>query len=110
MPNRTQPENNRPSFTSSCPAVIWEANARPAPEPSERDAFHALVTTYNRGSSEVALEMYRTHLFNARDKAIADFCREVNARAEEKMLTSHKLEGMHYASMREILKERGIEL
>lgn len=35
------------------------------------------------------------------------FYQEVCKRAEEKMLTSHKLEGMHYAAMREIMKELG---
>lgn len=38
------------------------------------------------------------------------FVREVNARTEQKMLQTHKLEGSHYAAMRELLKEWGIEV
>lgn len=43
------------------------------------------------------------------DMLLQAFVREVNARAEQKMLQTHKLEGSHYAAMRELLKEWGIE-
>lgn len=43
------------------------------------------------------------------DKLLQAFVREVNTRAEAKMLKTHKLEGSHYAAMRALLKEWGIE-
>lgn len=41
--------------------------------------------------------------------AIRDFCREVNERAEQKMLITGKLEGSHKAAMDELLKEWGLK-
>lgn len=40
--------------------------------------------------------------------AIRMFCEEIEARAEVKMMVTGKLEGSHYAAMREIRKELGI--
>jgi hypothetical protein len=37
--------------------------------------------------------------------AIRRFVAEVERRAEAKMLRTHKLEGMHYAAMKELLAE-----
>ena len=44
-------------------------------------------------------------LKGVRDEAIKFFYNEVCRRAEQKMLTSHKLEGMHYAAMQEVMKD-----
>lgn len=41
-------------------------------------------------------------------EAIAIFIKMVEERAEEYMLKTHKLEGMHYAAMKEIAKELGL--
>lgn len=41
---------------------------------------------------------------------IERFSREINRRAEQQMSAGHKPEGAHYAAMREILKEWGIEV
>lgn len=35
------------------------------------------------------------------------FCEEVNRRAEANMLKTGKLEGSHYAAMRQLMKEMG---
>lgn len=37
--------------------------------------------------------------------AIRAFCDEVNRRAEANMLKTHKLEGSHYAAMKQLMKE-----
>lgn len=36
---------------------------------------------------------------------IREFIAEVEKRAEEKMLITHKLEGSHYAAMKQVFKE-----
>jgi hypothetical protein len=43
-------------------------------------------------------------------EAIKAFYAEVCRRAENKMLETHKLEGAHYASMREIMQELGLKI
>ncbi len=41
----------------------------------------------------------------AKMMTISEFVKQVEARAEEKMLITHKLEGAHYAAMKEVEKE-----
>ena len=43
-----------------------------------------------------------------RDKILANFYKEVCERVEHKMMITRKLEGSHYAAMKEILREYGI--
>lgn len=49
-----------------------------------------------------------TVLQDINKSTIGDFIKKVEARAEQYMLKTHKLEGIHYAAMKEIAKELGI--
>ena len=47
----------------------------------------------------------RKEVIEIKLKTIEQFIAEVEKRAEEKMLKTHKLEGAHYAAMKEVFKE-----
>jgi hypothetical protein len=57
------------------------------------------------GAQEAMLESGFTD--EAKAEVIQEFVAEVERRAERKMEITHKLEGAHYAAMKELAREKG---
>lgn len=50
-------------------------------------------------------QLYEQRRLEMRTAIINEFVEEVERRAEKKMMMTHKLEGAHYAAMKELQKE-----
>ncbi len=61
------------------------------------DHLQSMVATTSGDTNEAALE--------AAKRVIDAFCAEVNTRAEMNMIKTGKLEGSHYAAMRQVREE-----
>lgn len=78
------------------------------PEKSIKDELDYLVERCVGVSVEEREKMVNIAFFKIEEilkREIEGFCQRVEKRAEQKMLLTHKLEGAHYAAMKELLVE-----